>query len=282
MSTILGVDAGNSQVKVCGEKGYDIFLSELGEYRDLKLTNTFLRDDMMYEYNGQKGFAGTLAQRESEFSGSMLGSNKAHPDMLIRVLIALHRYETTTRGSFRIIVGQPIIDHTDTFKGIMKAMLIKHHTFTLNGIQKSLTIERVEIAAEGASAYWASPKGGRVRIIDAGSGTVNIATNDNGMYIDKESDTLPFGLNTNISTDLDALCRRIAIHCLKKWKKNDEVYIVGGNAEGLLGPMRYHFPNVRVLTPQFVVNGTASHVSPIYANAVAFYNIAKKVYADGL
>lgn len=236
---------------------------------------------MIYEYNGVKGFAGTLAERESEFGGSMLGDNKAHPDMLIRVLIATHRYALTDDETFNIIVGQPITNHTDAYKNKMKEMLLGEHVFTINNVTKKLTINRVEVAAEGASAYWSAPKKGKVRIIDAGSGTVNIATIDNGMYIDKESDTLPFGLNTNISNDLDAFARRVAIACLKKWNRNDEVYTVGGNASGLLVPLLYHFPNAKTLSPMLNDgSGKVKLLPPIYANAVAFYKIAEKVFQD--
>lgn len=280
MTEIIGIDAGNNRVKVFGERGEDIFLSDLGEYRDLKLTNKMMKDDMIYEYNGVKGFAGTLAQRESEFGGSMMGTNKAHTDMLIRVLIALHRYSQAQETNFNIIIGQPIINHTESYKNKMRDMLIKEHIFTLNDIEKRIIINRVEIAAEGASAYWSAPKKGKVRIIDAGSGTVNIATIENGMYIDKESDTLNFGLNTNISKDLNAFSRRVAINCLKKWNRNDEVYLVGGNAEGLLVPMLYHFPNAKVLKPVVEENGKTKILPPVFANAVAFYKIAKKVYKN--
>lgn len=282
MTEIVGIDAGGNQVKVFGERGTDIFLSELGEYRDLKLTNRILPDDMVYEYRGDRGFAGTLAQRESEFSGSMMGSNKAHHDMVIRVLIALHRYAVKEYGHYNIIVGQPITNHTEAYKSLMKGMLIENHEFTLNGVTKYINIERVEVSAEGASSYWSSPRNGKIRIIDAGSGTVNIATIDNGMYIDKESDTLEFGLNTNISNDLEAFSRRVAISCLKKWGRNDKVLLVGGHAIELLTYMRYHFPNSEVLQPNVLVKGTSTVLHPIYANAVAFYYVAKKVYAIGV
>jgi plasmid segregation protein ParM len=280
VAEVVGLDPGNYEVKVVGRKGFDRFLSELGEYRELKLVNNFLRDDMIYEYNGVKGFAGTLAKRESEFAGSMMGTSKLHNDMLIRVLLALHRYDTEHESRFNIVVGQPIINHNHQQKEAIKKMLKGRHEFTLNGVQKVIIIENVEVAAEGASAYWSSPKKGKIRIIDAGSGTVNIATIENGMYIDKESDTLPFGLNTTISNDLDAFCRRVAIHCLKKWKRNDDVYLVGGNAEGLLVPMLYHFPNCQVLKPVVEINGQLTMLKPVFANAVAFYNIAKKVYSN--
>lgn len=282
MVTLLGVDAGNSRVKLYGEKGADMFLSDIGEYRELKLTNTLLKDDMIYEYNSVKGFAGTLAKRESEFGGTMMGMSKAHPDMLIRVLIALHRYAEHDKESFGLVIGQPIINHTDNLKTTMKDMLLGEHIFELNGCIKELKIEWVGVGPEGASSHWSAPRSGKVRIIDAGSATVNIATILDGMYIDKESDTLDFGLNTNISNDKDAFCRRVAINCLKKWKKSDEVYLVGGYAEQLQKHMQYYFRSVRVLRPQVTSNGTMSVINPIFANAVAFYNMAKKVYANGI
>lgn len=282
MTYVVGVDAGNNAVKLYGSRGEMKFPSDLGEYRELKLSNTLGKDDMVFEYLGKKGFAGTLAQRESEFGGSLMGSSKAHNDMLIRVLLGLHRYTDEREATFNIIVGQPIKNHTEANKNKMKEMLIGVHDFTINDVRKTITIERAEIAAEGASAYWSSPKKGRVRLIDAGSGTVNIATIQDGLYVDKESDTLEFGLNTVISNDIDAFARRVAIACLKKWKRNDEVYLVGGNANGLLIPFMYHFPNCQTLKPQVNENGGVKILLPIYANAVAFYNIGKKVYEDVL
>jgi plasmid segregation protein ParM len=280
VSRIIGIDAGNDSVKVYSEGGADIFPSDLGEYRSLKLTNNLLKDDMSYEYNGVKGFAGTLAQRESEFAASMLGTTKAHPDVLIRVLIALHRTSLTDSQSFNIIVGQPITNHTSSHKERMKEMLIGEHVFTINGRPKKLTIERVEVAAEGASAFWSAPKQGKVRLIDAGSGTVNIATIENGMYIDKESDTLNFGFNTLKSNDIDAFARRVALNCFKKWKRKDEVYLLGGKAEKLLVPMLYHFANSEVLKPIVEENGATKLLPSIFSNAVAFYNIGRKVYGQ--
>lgn len=280
MTKILGIDAGNNQVKVFDGKTTDIFLSYLGEYRELKLSGMISKDDMIYEYGGVKGFAGTLAKRESEFGGAMLGSNKAHPDVLIRVLLALHRATDKQEESFNIITGQPIINHTDKYKKEIKDMLLGEHTFTLNNETKKLTINRVEIAAEGASAYWSAPKEGKVRIIDVGSGTVNLATIDSGVYIDKECDTLPFGMNTNISSDVSALVRKIAIQCLKKWKRNDQVYLAGGAAVSLNVEMLYHFPQSKALRPAVQIGSKVSLLDPVYANAVAFYNIGKKVYGN--
>lgn len=284
MAKKAGVDAGNSRVKSFSELGPDMFLSGLGEYRDLKLKSMVGKDDMVYEYEGVKGFAGTLCDRESELGGSMMGNNKAHPDMLIRVLLALHRLTNKPEEEFDIVVGQPIKTHTDENKQKMKDMLIKDHPFTINGVKRIIRINRVEIGAECASAFWSAPKKGKIRIIDPGSGTTNIATVVDGVYIDRESDTFDFGLETVVSTDLDAFARKIAILCLKKWKRTDRVYIVGGKAEKLLIPLLYFFPNAEVLKPQLKVPVEDTNaiqiklLPPIYANAVAFYEIAKKVY----
>ena len=278
MHQILGIDAGNSSVKLFDGTNVLKFPSDLGEFRMLKLTNKPLVDDMIYEYKGLKGFAGTLAQRESEFGGSMLGSSKVHSDMLIRVLIALHRASSGEKASFDIIVGQPISNHTDGQKISMKEMLLGEHEFTLNGVTRILSIDRAEVVPEGASAFWCSPRSGKIRIIDAGSGTVNLATLKDGAFVDKESETLPFGFNTNVSSDIDAFARRVAIACSKKWGKRDSVYIVGGKAEQLSKAISYHFPTADVLKPRITIDNTEKLFSPIYANAVAFYNIAKKVY----
>ncbi|HZK02003.1 MAG TPA: hypothetical protein VFC96_03980, partial [Anaerovoracaceae bacterium] len=58
---IIGVDAGNYQVKVVSHKGVDIFPSDIGEYRERNLEQKFSANDMAIEYQGKKYFAGTLA-----------------------------------------------------------------------------------------------------------------------------------------------------------------------------------------------------------------------------
>jgi plasmid segregation protein ParM len=65
----LGIDAGNYKVKICGERGLMDFISSIGEAREIKLHQNHGQDDMVFEYEGDTGFAGSLALYESEFSG---------------------------------------------------------------------------------------------------------------------------------------------------------------------------------------------------------------------
>lgn len=286
---IVGIDGGNNAVKVFGEMGEMMFSSSLGEYRERKLKDSFTKDDMIFEFRGKKGFAGTLAEYESEFSASMIGDSKAHEELLIRVLLALHRYSEDT--DFKIVVGQPISKHTDKEKQKMKNMLEGSHEFTLNDSTKTINIHEVAIAAEGGSAFWANPKRGKIRILDFGSGTVNAATLIDGRYVDRDSFTLKYGLNTINSTDFASMSRAVSVQALRKWDNDDEVFLVGGGADMMLTHILEYFPQAQLMKPKVEVADTTvkimgatamktTFLSPIYANAVGFYNIGKKVFKD--
>lgn len=273
----LGIDSGNYAVKICGEHGLMTFNSSIGEARQVNLQQVHGQDDMVFEYEGESGFAGSLAMFESEFGGSIMGSNKMHRDTKLRTLIGIHRYVSLynlNETEFDIVVGQPIINHTYEDKERMKVMLRGSHTIKVNGVEKTFNINRAEIAAECASAYWSNAKSGLVRIIDIGSGTVNYSTVLDGRFIDKDSGTLDFGMNTNKTTNLNALSRGIVTHVLKKWKATDQVVIVGGIAETVQSNLKEYLPNIEVLYPIF----NQQYVSPIFANAIAFYLIGVNVY----
>jgi plasmid segregation protein ParM len=273
----LGIDAGNHKTKICGEKGLMDFISAIGEAREINLQQIHGNDDMYFEYQGEKGFAGSLALYESEFGGSIMGDSKAHTDTKLRVIIGIHRYISLYQleeKEFDIVIGQPISKHTLEEKSRMKDMLKGWHTIIVNGIEKSFNIRMVEVAAEGVSAYWSNAKSGLVRILDIGSGTVNYSTVLEGRYIDKDSGTLPFGVNTNKTNNLQALSRGIATHVLKKWNSQNNTYIVGGISELILPYIKGYFSNVEILSPIF----NQQYASPIFANAIAFYIVAVNIY----
>jgi len=273
----IGIDAGNYAVKICGDKGLLHFNSAIGEAREIKLQQQHGYDDMVFEYEGEKGFAGSLAEYESEFGGSLMGMSKMHRDTKLRVLIGIHRYCETYKVSdsnFEIVVGQPISNHSIEEKEKIKSMLKGEHVITVNGIERSFNISKVEVAAEGVTSFWSNPSQGKVRILDIGSGTVNFATVIDSRYVDRESGTIPFGVNTNKSDSLKSLSRGVATHTLKKWSADDKVLLVGGIAETVLPHIKEYFTNVEVLYPVF--NG--QYVNPIYANAIAFYIVAVNIY----
>jgi plasmid segregation protein ParM len=268
---IVGVDGGNNEVKVAGPLGLDKFCAAIGEYQERNLENNH-GDGMVWEYNGRKGFAGTLALIESDFGGSIMGDSKAHDDAKIRVLLALHRYSNST--TYEIVVGQPISKHTPEEKAAIKKMLTGTHTLTVNGVTKTFTITKCEVAAEGGAAFLSNPVHGLHRIIDVGSATVNCATLLNLRYVNRDSKTLPFGFNTIRNKDLNELARGIYSRMSKRWKKDDSVFLVGGIAEMLLEPIREYFPNAQLLRPVL----RNEYHSPIYANAIGFYNIGRALY----
>lgn len=273
----LGIDSGNYCVKICGEKGLLHFNSAIGEAREIKLQQQHGYDDMVFEYEGERGFAGSLALYESEFGGSIMGLSKMHRDTKLRTLIGIHRYCEAYKVSdteFDIVVGQPIANHTIEEKEKIKSMLKGEHTIIVNGVEKTFTINKIEVAAEGVTSHWSNPRQGKVRILDIGSGTVNYATIIDSRYVDKDSGTLAFGVNTNKSDSIKSLSRGIATHTLKKWSANDKVLLVGGIAETILPHVKEYFPNADVLYPIF--NG--QYVNPIYANAIAFYIVAVNIY----
>ncbi|MBD1379191.1 ParM/StbA family protein [Metabacillus arenae] len=274
---ILGVDAGNSEVKIAAKYGLIKFLSDIGEGRNINLEQVHGEDDMVFEYEGKYGFAGSLAKYESEFVGSLMGDSKVHEDTKLRVLLGIHRYLTLNNVeeyNFQIIVGQPISKHTPLEKEGLRKLLQGKHVITVNEIKKKINIDKISVAAEAASSFWSNPQNGLTRIIDVGSGTVNYASVLEGRFIDKESGTLNFGMNTNKSNNLQALVRGIAAETLKKWNKEDNVFLVGGVAEAIKSPLKQYYPNVQVLQPIF----NRKIQDPIFANAISFYNIGVSVY----
>lgn len=273
----LGIDAGNYKVKVCGELGLMEFISAIGEARQINLQQIHGQDDMYFEYQGETGFAGSLALYESEFGGSIMGDSKAHNDTKLRVLIGIHRYISLYQieeKEFDIVIGQPIAKHTSDEKTRMKEMLKGWHTITVNGVEKSFNIRNIEVAAEGVSSYWSNPVNGLIRILDIGSGTVNYSTIYEKRYIDKDSGTLQFGVNTNKTNNLQALSRGITTHVLKKWNSQDRVFVVGGISEQILSHLKGYFSNVEILYPIY----NQQYANPIYANAIAFYIIGVNIY----
>jgi len=268
---ILGIDAGNSEVKVCGEFGVIKFPSDISEWRERKLiSREGFPYDIEWEYQGKKGFAGTLARNEGQFNARRKGDTKAHEETLLRVLFALHNY--SEHEYFKIVVGQPIEKHTQEEKEKIKRLLLGSHIITINGEEKKFHIAKIEVAAEEAASFWCEPEGDLVRIIGVGAGTIGCATLMNKRYVDKDSFSLNFGADTVKTLDYEALARKIFNEA--NWNRHDKVKLVGGLAEELFPYMQKFFPKIKILYP--VVNSEQIH--PIYANCVGFYQIARVIY----
>lgn len=263
---ISAIDAGNYQTKFYDGKQLRAFPSLIGEYRDRNLQQQHGDYDFEWEYDGQRGFAGTLALHECECAESQKGETKAHPDARLRVLLALHQFGEGMEH--QIIVGQPISTHQESEKTAIKQMLCGRHELTVNGTRKIIVVRRCEVAAEGVTAGLLVPGGGMIRVIDVGSGTVNFGTLIDRRFNDRGSFTLGTGMETLRSVQPADFARQIALRSLARgWKANDTVYLCGGGAGAVLDALRAYFTNVRMIEGD-----------PSYANVKSFYLIARKVY----
>lgn len=265
---IFGIDAGNHSVKVVNKNGAFSFTSDIGEWRERNLITVYGADDMDFEYNGRKGFAGTLARFESEFSGSIKGDTKANEDAKLRVLLAVHQYSKDVDNA--IVVGQPISKHTDIEKTAIKNMLIGEHTMTVNGETKTFKINRVEVGAECASVGMLEPTPGHFHIVDLGGGTLNWATcyfdGEFVRKIDRDSDTELFGMDTVKQADISAMARLLISKTQSKWSKDNPVRVIGGVADKLAEALQSHY--VQAVPYEPVINDV--RVSPTFGSAAAF------------
>lgn len=258
---IVGLDVGRSAVKIVTGARVFSFPSYLGEWRERKLLNTF-EDDLEVEFQGQRYFAGTLAQNESEFARSMMTDEKDHADTRLLALIALHGVGAS---DVSLVTGLPVGLHDNARKQRMRELLLGRWEIIVNGERKTIYIHRVEVAVEGGAAFWIAPQGGLVRILDAGSKTVNYVTVRDQHFVDRESGTLPFGFDTNRSSDIRQMAARIAGELGKKWGNNDRIMIIGGRAAELQDYLHPYFP------------GAFAAKNPLFANATGFYQLGRSV-----
>jgi plasmid segregation protein ParM len=280
MAMFVGTDGGNYDIKYATIAGVGKFISKLGEYRDRSLITQHSADDLEYEYMGKRGFAGTLAENESRLGRSMGGDSKAHEDAKIRILLALHRLSKQFDETvFDIVVGQPIRKHAKEKEKIV-AMLQGQHTIKVNEYETTFTIRKVNVAPEGACAYWAyDGEEPTVRIIDIGSRTVNGATIKNGRFLDKGSFTEPYGSNSDETLTIEELATAIIARATnEEWLRNDAVRICGGVAEKALPYIKRYFGDCEVIRPRIHEGNGLRIIHPTYANAVGFYNLARALY----
>lgn len=281
---VLGIDAGNHMAKVAGPYGVDSYRTAICEWFERDIVEMHGADDMEFEIDGRKGFAGSIAVYEDEFGGgSMFGDTKAHEDTKIRVLLAIYRYGQKYGidiTDVSLVTGQPIVSHKQADKQRIQDMLVGRHTFTVNGESATFTIVEVAVGAEGSGAFWSEPSSGMMRIIDVGSGTVNAATIHDRKYINNASDTFNFGMETvNNRADLSGVARGIIRNTTRlKWERTDNVKVCGGIAADILPYIRQHYANATLVQPTLQEGGRMVVADPVYANAIGFYKLARLTF----
>lgn len=277
---IVGLDLGRRNIKAYDGSTYLTFQSFVGEYRDLRLDYKLDSKGFITSFNNTMHFVGSVAKDESEFARQMLVDNKTNPDTLILALTTLHQLipKEADEGVFDVVTGLPVSLYTKENKDSLSSLLTGEWVVTVNGVAKKIRLERVRVSVEGGGAFWSNPRAGLVRIIDGGSKTINYISLRNKRYIDKDSDTLPFGFDTNRSLNLQNIVSVIAGEVGKKWSAYDDVFTVGGMAKPLAENLKPFFPKVaplelgqRLSSDGGVVDGN------LFSNAIGYFNIGRSV-----
>lgn len=276
---ILGIDGGNFETKIIHDQGCDVFFSAIGDWKERKAHEIHSNQDMEWEYDQIKGFAGPLATVESEYGGTVYGTTKNHLDAKIRILLAIHRNLKETEVG--IVVGQPYEGHTEQEKDEIKKSLKGSHSVTVNGVKKNFRIAEVEVGIEGAMAFLSSPFGGPVNLIDVGSGTINCIHFLNKKLVDRKSTTLSFGSETNKSgVNYEGMANGIFKNMSGIWDKNHPTYVVGGSAKMMVPCLKRYYPLAELLPCMTNIGGVKVTVDVKFANAAGMYIAGVKKYAQ--
>ncbi|MGU3469877.1 ParM/StbA family protein [Paenibacillus sp. D51F] len=227
----LGLDVGRNGVKAFNGNQTLFIPSVVGEWRERRLVSS-REDDIEVMFRGERYFIGSLALNESEFHRHMMTDNKAHADTLLLALTAIHR---AGMPNVHVTTGLPVEFHDPAAKAAMSDLLTGKWDIEVNGEARTIRILNVKVAVEGGGAFWSAPVDGLVRIIDAGSKTVNFVTMRDRRYVDRDSGTLPFGFNTTNADNPQQMAARIAGELSKKWEAGDNVFICGGRAAPSVG-----------------------------------------------
>jgi len=283
MVQIIAGDGGNHRVKIVHARGYDSFSSAIGEWNERKAGDNHSSEDMEFhivnKYDNFKGFAGPLATVESEYGGTVYGTSKNHEDARIRVLLGIAR--NLRDYTVNLIVGQPYTSHTEQEKKEIIESFKGDHQVTINGKLREFHIANVLVGIEGAMAFWSQPESGAVNLIDVGSGTVNCIHFLNKRIVDRKSNTLPFGSETNKQgANYEGMAKAIFRGMSQSWDKNDKTLLCGGSAKMMLDPLRRYYPNIKLIEPKIIVSDAIStSIGTEFANAAGMFAVAEKAFA---
>lgn len=282
MVEVIAVDGGNYETKVIHSRGYESFISSIGEWRQRRGNESHSDQDMEFEivnkYDHIKGFAGPLANVESDYSGSVFGITKNHPDANTRILLAVHR--NIIGNEVCLVVGQPYKSHVENEKSDIINALVGDHTVTINGVKKNFNIRDVKVGIEGAMAFISNPVEEACNVIDVGSGTVNCIHFLNKKIVDRKCDTLPFGSETSKSTvtNYEAMASGIFKSMSGVWNKSETTLLCGGSAKSILHFLRKYYPHIEEMKPMVDLGGIRVPIPSKYANAIGMYNLGMKVF----
>jgi plasmid segregation protein ParM len=263
---LVAVDAGRAYVKtVAGNQKFS-FPSKVSKARKRTFVQT-LEDDMEITYMGKDYFIGQLAEREGSFTRQMMTETKVNTETVLLILTAL--FKAGAVGDVNLVTGVPINMYKEDERARLRARLEGEHEFVLNGTYRKINIKKAAITIEGGAAYWIHRRMGTVRIVDPGARTTNYATFKDGVFIDRESGTLPKGWENVREADPEEMAAMIVGHLGGMWETSDVVEIIGGKAHELLEPFKQ---------AGFIHSTTFE--DPQFANALGYYALGKETLGE--
>jgi plasmid segregation protein ParM len=270
-SGVVAIDNGGHSTCIVTRDTKEKFLSVKGLYGNRNLTEVSGKHDYIVDYAGERYVMGTLAKYDCEYPLQMHTETKQHLFFDLSILVAIHQFGYATNY---LVTSVPISMHNEDEKFGIIQRLVGDHTITVNGRRKTFNIMDVKVAPETAVAFWIKEPYGKSRYIDLGSRTIGYATtiyeDDVTRFIDTESGTFNGkGLealdgNYNQKALADFICGRL----VSKWKKDDDVYLLGGGALDslLVEEIKRYFPKSQVLE------------NPQMANAMGMYLLGRVAY----
>lgn len=270
-SGLVAIDDGGNSTCVVTKNGQEKFPSVKGLYGNRTLTDVNGKYDYIVEYRGKKYVMGTLAKYDCKYPLQMHTNSKCNTFFDLSVLVAVHQFGYANNY---VIVSVPIGMHNESEKAERVKRLVGEHTIIVNGKSRTFMIMDVKVAPESAVAFWIKEPQGKTRFLDLGSRTIGYATTicEEGMtrFIDTESGTiLGKGLEALADDyDQEGLADYICGRLIKDWKRNDDVFILGGGAldDKLVDRIRDYFPKSSVMD------------NPQMANAMGMYLLGRVVF----
>lgn len=263
---LVAVDAGRAYVKtVTGNKQF-IFPSKVSKARQRTFVQT-LEEDMEIRYQGKDYFIGQLAEREGSFTRQMMTESKVNLETVLLIMTAL--FQAGALGEVKLVTGVPINMYKEEERTKLRSRLEGEHEIILNGTYRKIQVTRAAITIEGGAAYWIQRRMGTVRIVDPGARTTNYATFKDGVFIDRESGTIPKGWDNVREADPDEMAAMIVGHLGGMWSTTDVVELIGGKAPELAEPFKH-----------VGFTYTTAFENPQYANALGYYALGKETLGE--
>lgn len=272
---IISTDMGRSESKFYTNNQKLKFKSVVGEWHQRHLNS-----EGNYDVNidGNNYFIGDLALRESYLPREMTTESKIHEETLLLFLCGISLL--VKDEDIVVSTGLPISQFNPETRDKIVNLLKGKHIITFPGNKpKQIFINEITICPEGASTYFYEAKKmpelkrGKVRILNIGSRTINHCKVEDGIFINKSSDTLSYGSIQlkNSKADLQSFSRKIIADLSSKWhdydEHNDTVILSGGGILLLGDYLKQHFKKSIISD------------DPIYSDVLGFHEIAMAKYS---